>query len=61
MTVSDRVQQNCHIYAIETAIEKGNKYNDGSKIIINWLKFIYLICLQTIRRWQYTETVCVWS
>ena len=56
----DRFQQNYNIYAIKTAIEKGNKYNDSSEIIINWLKF-NLIFLQTICRRQYIDAVRVWS
>ena len=47
MTVPDRFQRNCYIYAIKTATEKGNKYNDGLEIIINWIKF-HLIFLLTI-------------
>ena len=56
----DRFQQNYHIYAIKMVIEKSNKYNDSSEIIINWFKF-QLIFLKTICRWQYIEAVRVWS
>ena len=30
ITVLDRFQRNCHIYAIKTAIEKGNKFKESS-------------------------------